>query len=148
MGGFRLNLCVDCRPVFLWYMWPIPLFSLKLSSMTKPVSSSMRGICCDENTSLKSLRVRMKTRIIGKEHYTEKTPQKTWLCRGKLKLLKSEMCHFFLLATCSMCFPCLVLQANVNWGFMVIPPKKHDIISPTGGKSVFQGVFTRSFSEH
>ena len=147
MGGFRLNLCVDSRPVFPCYMWLIPLFSLKLSSVTKPVSSSMRVICCDENTSLKRLRVRMKT-IIGKERYTKKTPQKTWLCCGKLKWLKSEMCHFFLLATCSMCFPCLILQANVNWGFMVIPPRKYDIISPTGGKSVFQGVFTWGVSEH
>lgn len=63
--------------------------------MTKPLSSSMRGICCNENTSLERLWVRMKMRIIGKERCTKKTPQKTCLCLGKLKLLKSEMCHFF-----------------------------------------------------
>lgn len=130
-------------------MWLIPWFSLKFSSMTKPMPSSMRGLHCNECTSLERLWVRMKTRIISKERYTKKPPQNTWLCCGTLKWLKSEMCNFFfLLATCSMCFPCLILQANVNWGFMVIPPRKYDIIFPTGGNSVFQGVFTWSISEH
>lgn len=66
----------------------------------------------------------------------------------KVKMIKKCDMSFYLLATCSMCFPCLRLQENVNRGFMIIPPRKYDIISPTGVKSVFQGVFTWCASEH
>lgn len=149
MRGSRLNLRVDSRPFFFpWCMWAMPLFSLKLSCITMPMPSSMRGICGDENCILKRLRMRMKTRIIGKEHCTKETQQKNLAMPWKVKMIKKWDVSFYLLATCSMCFPCLVLQANVKWGFMVIPPRKYDIISPTGGKSVFQGVFTRCASEH
>lgn len=165
MGGLRLNLCVDNGSIFPWYicvclhclLWQS--WCLLLWQAYTVISTSDQS----EDRNHWSRTLYKKTPKHYHHHHKEQQPQKT--SRNKTKptkqkthptkkltrtlsmMWKVEMIKkwdmfglfFSSLATCSMCFPCLLLQENLKWGFMVIPPRKFDIISPTGGTSVFQG---------